>query len=90
MVEFDDGVDNYKNIPINYILSPGEYALLTEDSAATAAAYTSRNSTVFIEMDLPTFNNDSATCVESRQFDRCFSYDKDMHFELINDAEGVF
>ena len=49
----DDGVDNYKDIPINYILSPGEYALLTEDSAATAAAYTSRNSTVFIEMDLP-------------------------------------
>ena len=57
----DDGVDNYKDIPVNYILSPGEYALLTEDSAATAAAYTSRNSTVFIEMALPTFNNDSAT-----------------------------
>ena len=88
----DDGVDNYKDIPINYILSPGEYALLTEDSAATAAAYTSRNSTVFIEMDLPTFNNDSATVYvlnpDSLMLD-AFSYDKDMHFELINDAEGV-
>lgn len=88
----DDGVDNYKDIPVNYILSPGEYALLTEDSAATAAAYTSRNSTVFIEMDLPTFNNDSATVYvlnpDSLMLD-AFSYDKDMHFELINDAEGV-
>ena len=88
----DDGVDNYKDIPVNYILSPGEYALLTEDSAATAAAYTSRNSTVFIEMDLPTFNNDSATVYvlnpDSLMLD-AFSYDKNMHFELINDAEGV-
>ena len=88
----DDGVDNYKDIPVNYILSPGEYALLTEDSAATAAAYTSRNSSVFIEMDLPTFNNDSATVYvlnpDSLMLD-AFSYDKNMHFELINDAEGV-
>ena len=88
----DDGLDNHKDIPINYILLPGEYVLLTEDSAATAAAYTSRNSTVFIEMDLPTFNNDSATVYvlnpDSLMLD-AFSYDKNMHFELINDAEGV-
>ena len=43
-------------------------------------------------MDLPTFNNDSATVYvlnpDSLMLD-AFSYDKDMHFELINDAEGV-
>lgn len=88
----DDGLDNHKDIPINYILLPGEYVLLTEDSAATAAAYINRNSAVFIEMDLPSFNNDSSTVYvlnpDSLILD-AFSYDEDMHFELINDAEGV-
>ncbi len=92
IANYDDGVDNYKDIPVNYILSPGEYVLLTEDSAATAADYSYRNTAVFIEMDLPTFNNDSATVYvlnpDSLSLDN-FSYDADLHFELINDVEGV-
>ena len=92
IANFDDGVDNHKEIPINYILIPGEYVLLTEDSASTAAAYNYRNTAVFIEMDLPTFNNDSATVYvlnpDSLILDQ-FSYNDDMHFELINNVEGV-
>ena len=92
IANFDDGIDNHKEIPINYILMPGEYVLLTEDSASTAAAYNYRNTAVFIEMDLPTFNNDSATVYvlnpDSLILDQ-FSYNDDMHFELINDVEGV-
>ena len=92
IANFDDGVDNHKEMPINYILMPGEYVLLTEDSASTAAAYNYRNTAVFIEMDLPTFSNDSATVYvlnpDSLILD-AFSYDEDMHFELINDVEGV-
>ena len=92
IANYDDGVDNQKDIPVNYILLPGEYALLTEDSAATASAYDNRNSTVFIEMDLPSFSNDSSTVYvlnpDSLILDQ-FSYDEDMHFELINETEGV-
>ena len=92
VASYDDGVDNHKNISVNYILSPGEYVLLTEDSAATASEYNFRNSAVFIEMDLPSYDNDSSTVYvlnpDSLILDE-FSYDEDMHFELINDPEGV-
>jgi hypothetical protein len=92
VANFDLGIDNHKNIENHFILAPNNYVLLTEDSAATAASYLNRDALVFIEMDLPTFTNDSSTVYvlnpDSLVLDY-FSYNDDMHFNLINDVEGV-
>ena len=54
--------------------------------------YPSNNNEAFIQTDLPSFPNDSATVYilspDSNIIDG-FSYNDDMHFELINDPEGV-
>ena len=92
IADYDQGIDNFKNIEAHFILEPNHFVLLTEDSAATAAAYFNRDALVFIEMDLPTFPNDSSTVYilnpDSLVLDY-FSYKDDMHFKLINDVEGV-
>ena len=92
VADYDNGIDNYKNIDIHFVLAPSSYVLLTEDSTATANDFFESNSQVFIEMDLPTFPNDSATVYvlnpDSTVMDY-FSYSDDMHFELINNVEGV-
>ena len=92
IANFDEGIDNHKNIEKHFVLAPNNYVLLSEDSASTAAAYLNRDALVFIEMDLPTFTNDSSTVYvlnpDSLVLDY-FSYNDDMHFNLINDVEGV-
>jgi len=92
IADYDVGIDNHKTIPRHYLLAPNEFVLLTEDSASTMADYPSNDVSVFIEMDLPSFIDDSATAYvlnpDSIILDK-FSYDDNMHFELINDVEGV-
>ena len=92
IADYDIGIDNHKTIPRHYLLAPNEFVLLTEDSASTMSDYPSNDVNVFIEMDLPSFIDDSATAYvlnpDSVILDK-FSYDDNMHFELINDVEGV-
>ena len=92
IADYDNAIDNYKTITTHYILNPESYVLLTEDSIATANDFFQNNSQVFLEMDLPTFPNDSATAYvlnpDSIVLDY-FSYSDDMHFDLINNVEGV-
>ena len=92
IADYDDGIDNFKKVEEHFILAPNQYVLFTEDSLSTASEYNQRDASVFIEMDLPTFPNDSTTVYvlnpDSLVLDY-FSYNDDMHFTLINDAEGV-
>lgn len=92
IADYDNAIDNFKTITTHYILNPESYVLLTEDSIATANDFFQNNSQVFLEMDLPTFPNDSATAYvlnpDSVVLDY-FSYSDDMHFDLINNVEGV-
>ena len=92
IADYDNGISNYKKIDQHYILGPGEFALLTEDSSQIINDYFTNNPATFIQMDLPTYPNDSATIYilnpDSILLDK-FSYTSDMHFELIKDPEGV-
>lgn len=92
IADYDNGISNYKKIDQHYILSPGEFALLTEDSSQIINDYFTNDPATFIQMDLPTYPNDSATIYilnpDSILLDK-FSYTSDMHFELIKDSEGV-
>ena len=92
IADYDDGIDNYKDIPFHYVLNPGELVLLTEDSSETMMQYPTNDASKFLQIDLPSFPNDSATVYlldpDSNVIDK-FSYDEDMHFGLISNTEGV-
>ena len=90
--DYDNGVGNLKLIDQHFIIGPKEYAVFTEDTMVVINDYPSNNNEAFIQTDLPSFPNDSATVYilspDSNIIDG-FSYNDDMHFELINDPEGV-
>ena len=92
IADYDNGISNLKQINQHFIINPNELILFTEDSISTINDYPSNNSSRFIQMDLPSFPNDSATVfllnADSIILDK-FSYSDDLHFELINDPEGV-
>ena len=92
IADFDNGISNLKQIDQHFILSPGNFALLSEDSSQILNDYPTNNHQAFIQMDIPSYPNDSATIYilspDSIVLNK-FSYTDDMHFELIKDPEGV-
>ena len=92
IADFDNGISNLKQIDQHFILSPGNFALLSEDSSQILIDYPTNNPQTFIQMDIPSYPNDSATIYflspDSIVLNK-FSYNEDMHFELIKDPEGV-
>ena len=92
LADFDNGISNLKQINQHFILSPGSFALLSEDSSQILNDYPTNNPAAFIQMDIPSYPNDSATIYilspDSIALNK-FSYNQDMHFELIQDPEGV-
>ena len=92
IADFDHGISNLKQIDQHFILSPGNFALLSEDSSQILNDYPTNNPQAFIQMDIPSYPNDSATIYilspDSIVLNK-FSYTDDMHFELIKDPEGV-
>lgn len=92
LADYDDGIGNFKSIDQHFVLNPEGIAVFTEDSMAILNEYPSNDPNAFVQIDIPTFPNDSATVYilspDSNIIDG-FSYNDDMHFELINDPEGV-
>lgn len=95
MANFDDDtVDNFKVITEEpKLLFPQEYLVVTEDISYVRTTWlASAPVDRFIEMDLPTYSNDSSTVYliqpDSVISDR-FSYDEDIHYALLNDVEEV-
>lgn len=92
IADFDNGVSNLKQINQHFILSPGQFVLLSEDSTQILNDYPTNNPAAFIEMDIPSYPNDSATIYilspDTIVLNK-FSYNHDMHFDLIKNSEGV-
>ncbi len=90
----DDTLSDFEEVTAGTALfRPGEYRLLTPDSAGTVEAYPASRAENFLPVgDLPTYTNDSGTVVvlnrEGREVDR-LAYREDMHFPLLDDTEGV-
>lgn len=83
-----------KAIDIDLELLPGEYLCFTEDKEFIIATYPSHDPNQIVETDLPSFNNDSGNisishiATPSAYIDQ-FDYNEDLHFELLDDTEGV-
>ena len=75
----------------HYLMLPGTYLVLTEDSTNIQEIYASSGMR-FLEIDIPPMNNDDGTLVilgkKGKQIDSLI-YDQDMHFEFLNSREGV-
>lgn len=93
IANIDDGIiDNVKPLSDKQILwFPGEYLLLTEDSLAIIETFPTYKSGHFLELDLPSFNNDSGTVILLNTLFEIvdkFSYTDELHFQLIDDLNG--
>lgn len=92
IADYENGPATLKKIDQHFIVSPRELVLFTEDSISTLTDYPTNDPSKFIQMDLPSFPNDSGTVFilnyDSIILDK-FSYLEDYHFDLINDPEGV-
>ena len=88
----DGEIGNYKQISEHHVISPSDVVCFTEDEYSTISDFITHGVTKIVQMDLPSFPNDSATIYlltpDSNLVDK-FSYSEDMHYELINDTEGI-
>lgn len=82
-----------KTIDQDIELLPGEYLCFTEDKDFLIATYPTHDVDQIIEVDLPSFNNDSGNVSLSHSsandYIDQFDYNEDFHFELLDDTEGV-
>lgn len=86
------GINNYKSVTSTQrLILPGEYVLLTEDTLDIKNDFSIYGIGTFIDMDLPTYPDDSGTVYmltkDSLIIDY-FHYDKNYHYVLITDKNG--
>jgi len=88
----DDSIANYESVSsIQRLIMPGEYVLLTEDTTDITTDFSIYGIGTFIDMDLPTYNDDSGTVyLLNQDFEVIdfFHYDADMQYVLITDVNG--
>mgnify|MGYP005849458711 CR=1 FL=1 len=89
-----DTISNLKTISDDYrILRPGNYAVLSKDTANIKKEYPLAESSTFIQMEsMPAFNNTSGNIILITNKDELsdrFDYDEKMHFPLLNSKKGV-
>ncbi|MFD2512945.1 lamin tail domain-containing protein [Pontibacter locisalis] len=89
-----DTISNKKTITTeNFVLAPGQYVVLTANPENIKMNYPAAPPAAFLKMSsLPSYPDDAGTVVvlqqDSRIADR-FSYSERMHFDLIDDLNGV-
>ncbi|GAB3541284.1 hypothetical protein GCM10027443_40410 [Pontibacter brevis] len=89
-----DSIANNRTITAaNYVLAPGQYVVLTSNPDNIRMNYPAARQEAFIRMsNLPSYPDDAGTVVvlqpDGRTADR-FAYSAAMHFELIDDLNGV-
>lgn len=96
LANWEDGIiDNFKTITTHRLMSPGDYIVLTKDSADIQSYYLNSILGNFVQVaSLPTYSNDSGTVflvlpdLDSSVCDY-FSYDEELQFGLINNPDGI-
>ncbi|GAB3826764.1 hypothetical protein GCM10028895_38180 [Pontibacter rugosus] len=89
-----DTISNRRTITSgNYVLAPGQYVVLTSNPENIRTNYPAALQETFLRMaSLPSYPDDAGTVVvlqaDGKVADR-FSYSERMHFNLIDDVNGV-
>lgn len=76
----------------NILLFPGDFFVLSENSAIVKQAYVAKNPDNFIDVTMPSFNDDKGDVIllnsQGRIIDE-LKYDDSWHFSLIDNEEGI-
>ena len=91
----DGIIDDNEVVEQHYLLSPGDYVVITENVSHIIQNYPAAVQGKYIEMDVPSYNNDSSTVylIDNQIFpsnnviDKV-SYKDDWHFKLLDDTDG--
>lgn len=76
----------------DYLLFPKDYIVVTQNAALVKAAYVANNLSAFVEISMPSFNDDAGNVLllnEQGNIVDEINYKDDWHFKLIGDEEGV-
>ncbi|TNE54920.1 MAG: hypothetical protein EP338_05595 [Bacteroidetes bacterium] len=86
----DDSISNLKSINQEYILKTGALIVITPDSAFQQQYYPYHGTGNYIEMSLPSMNNDSGSVylIYQQQVIDHVSYDDDWQFALLSSSDG--
>ncbi len=92
LANWDVEIANHDQVgEAQYLLLPGEYIVLTEDSTDVINDFSIYGIGRFLETGLPTYPNDSGTVyllrADSAIIDY-FHYDADYHYALLNSLDG--
>lgn len=87
---YNDTISSITSIPTTMILAPDSYAVLCEDSLHIIQNYSASVPGTFLEMNLPSYNNDSSTIylIHNSSIIDKVSYSEDWHFKLLDDDKG--
>lgn len=76
----------------NYVLAPGAFVLISENSQNVLFNYPLSREEVFLETNLPSYANTAGSVILldnlGNQVDR-FNYSEDLHFPLLSGVDGV-
>ncbi|XOV66436.1 MAG: lamin tail domain-containing protein [Fluviicola sp.] len=86
----NDTISNNALIEQNFLLFPGEYVVITEDTTQVQQQYPTAVLGRFVESDLPTYSNDEGDVylINGNQIIDAVSYEDDWHFQLLDDEDG--
>ncbi len=87
----NDTIDNIKTFTEHFLLKPGTFAVFGEDTTQILDYYNAAQPGRMIEMDLPSYSNDSGTVylLFNNAMMDAVSYQDDWHFSLLDSDDGV-
>lgn len=86
----NDTISGNKMVEDHYLLYPGEYVILAEDTLQILQNYPAYIPGNAIEMDIPSYSNDEGTVylIHQNSIHDEVSYLDDWHFALLDDDDG--
>ena len=86
----DDTIGGNALINSHFVLYPGEYVVITEDSNQIIQDYPAAVIGRFIEIDVPSLTNDSSTVyiIQGTEVIDRVAYTDDWHFQLLDNTDG--
>lgn len=88
----NDTIANFKTVGANFMLKPGAYAVLGEDSSFVKQNYPFHGLGTFGYAELPSYNNDSGSVYlfnENQTLLDLVKYSNEWQFPLLDDVDGV-
>jgi hypothetical protein len=90
LANFKDSIANIKSVVFTKNIKPNDFVVFTSDSSFQKTQYPFAVSGKFVQMSLPSYNNDSGTVYllfENKLVDKV-SYSDKWHFQLLDNEDG--